>query len=539
MTRELIARVSAMRGVSERERYDVLHELRVKETQFNDALGAALGLELRAVPEGLEARGSGEPGLLLVPGSGYKVRVELRNGSGTAVEVSRCHVEMEVDSAAAKREEGVDFCAGLRGAGAVPGNVERVASGVVPTDAKGDRVPFTKKTAEQPFYEVDDPKMRDAALALPAMTAWMDVRYGGVPLRLGRVVGEEVAGAYQPLSVVPGMSVSVTPRAGVVPLSERSFPVTVRVKSAEAGGAQGLVELQLPSGWRSEPSSVEFETKGAGEERAIPFQVTPGPLGERAYTLTALAMSRRNGKEYREGYRAVGYPGIARDNLYSPATYRTRGVDVKVPAGLKVAYLPGTGDAVEMALGGIGIQATTVSVADILAGRLAGFDALVMGVRAYAAQKELPSATAKLLEFAGAGGVVVLQYQSGEFQGRDAPYPLSLGGSEKVVEEDSRVQLLAPGSQVLSWPNGITERDFAGWVEERGHGFMGEWDSRYEAVTEVHDAGQDPQRGGLLVARVGKGAYVYCAYALYRQMPEGVPGAYRLMANMVSLGRRP
>ena len=181
-----------------------------------------------------------------------------------------------------------------------------------------------------------------------------------------------------------------------------------------------------------------------------------------------------------------------------------------------------------------------MSVADIAAGRLAGYDALVMGVRTYAAQKDLPGVTAKLTEFATAGGVVVVQYQSGEFQGGDAPYPLSLGGAaEKVVEEDAAVRLLDPAAQVLRWPNRITEKDFGGWVEERGHGFMGEWDSRYEAVTEVHDVGQDPQKGGLLVARVGKGAYVYCAYALYRQMPEGVPGAFRLMANMVSLGRTP
>ncbi len=188
----------------------------------------------------------------------------------------------------------------------------------------------------------------------------------------------------------------------------------------------------------------------------------------------------------------------------------------------------------------IGIHPVTVSVADIAAGRLAGFDALLMGVRSYAAQKDLPGVTGKLMEFANGGGVVVVQYQTPEYDGSDAPYPLSLGSSpEKVVEEDSRVQLLTPGEQVLRWPNQISEKDFGGWVEERGHDFMREWDPRYEAVTEVHDAGQDPQKGGLLVAKVGKGAYVYCAYALYRQLPEGVPGAFRIMANLVSLGKRP
>ena len=134
----------------------------------------------------------------------------------------------------------------------------------------------------------------------------------------------------------------------------------------------------------------------------------------------------------------------------------------------------------------------------------------------------------------------MLEYNTAEFGARDAPYPLELGGAaEKVVDETDRVSLLTPAAQVLTWPNRISERDFDGWIEERGHGFMTSWDERYQAPTEVRDPGQDAQRGGLLVAPYGKGVYVYCAYALYRQWPEGVPGSYRLLANMVSLGRRP
>lgn len=260
-------------------------------------------------------------------------------------------------------------------------------------------------------------------------------------------------------------------------------------------------------------------------------------LGTTERTLTAVAES--SGKTYREGYHAVGYPGIIRDDLYEAAETRVRGVEVTVPNGLKVAYLPGTGDAVEQSFAQMGVRATQVTVGDIAAGKLAGFDSLVMGVRAYAAHKDLPGVTAQVMAFARAGGVVVVQYNTAEYGGVDAPYPLSLGTSEKVVEEAAPVRLLDPKSQVLRWPNTLTEHDFDGWVEERGHGFMGDWDPKYQAVTEVHDAGQDPQRGGLLVAPVGKGAYVYCAYALYRQLPEGVPGAFRLLANMVSLGRRP
>ncbi len=531
----LIATVEASSGANARERYDVLHELRVKRVQMNEALDLALGLEVKAVvTAGEEGEG------VLVPGRAYPVRVAMQNGSGSDVQVTSCSLEEHTGEAHAGRMERKGAAAaGLCGSGPAGGDgrLGTTLSAEVPAGARGVRVPYSKADAEQAFYTVSDPRMRDAALPLPALTAWMDLSYGGVPLRVGRVVGTEASGAYQPVTVVPAVSVAVTPPAGAVPLTEKSFVVTARVGGALAG-SKGTVRLEAPKGWRVSPERMDWSSTAAGKDVSVPFTVTPERVGETPYTMTAVAEA--GGREYREGYYEVGYPGLVRDNLYAPATYRARGVDVKVPAGLRVAYLPGTGDAVEMSMEEIGIRTTTVSVAEIAGGKLTGYDALVLGVRTYAAQRGLPGVTAKLKEFAEGGGVVVVQYQSGEFQGADAPYPLSLGGAaEKVVEEDARVRLLKPGAQVLRWPNQISEKDFDGWVEERGHGFMGEWDSRYEAVTEVHDAGQDPQKGGLLVAQVGKGAYVYCAFALYRQLPEGVPGAFRLMANLVSLGRKP
>lgn len=526
----LIVRVESEPGVVERERYDVLHELRVKRVQFNEALVIALGLEEKAGLSGSLSAAT------LVPGAAYQLRATLTNHPDASVQVVGCRVERHLGAIDPSGPLGGNFCQASQVERGVSGSFQGNASGTVPGDAKGVRVPYTKNTPDQPFYDVRDAKMRNAALSLPALTSWMEVSYDGVRLQVGRVVGGDVAGAYQPVTVTPPVSVGVTPSAGVVPLTEKSFLVTARVRGV-ADGAKGTVRLAVPKGWKVVPVRSDWVATSDGKDVAVPFTVTPERVGETPYTMTAIAES--GGREYREGFHLVGYPGLVRDNLYAPATYRGRGVDVKVPAGLKVAYLPGTGDAVQASLEDIGIHATTVDVKDIAAGKLRDFDALLMGVRTYAAQKDLPSVTAKLMEFAKVGGVVVVQYQSGEFQGTDAPYPMSLGSSEKVVEEDSQVRLLLPGAQVLSWPNRITEKDFGGWVEERGHGFMRDWDSRYEAVTEVHDVGQDPQKGGLLVARVGEGAYVYCAYALYRQLPEGVPGAFRLMANLLSLGRKP
>jgi hypothetical protein len=176
-------------------------------------------------------------------------------------------------------------------------------------------------------------------------------------------------------------------------------------------------------------------------------------------------------------------------------------------------------------------------MADVANGRLAGYDVVVLGVRAYAAHPDLAAANGQLLAYAKGGGVVIVQYNSSQFDHGFGPYPLTLGGNgERVVDERTPVNILLPDSPVLQWPNRITQRDFDGWIEERGHGFAESWDPRYQAPLETHDPGQDPQKGGLLVAKTGKGVYVYVALALYREMPDGVPGAYRLFANLLSLG---
>jgi hypothetical protein len=185
----------------------------------------------------------------------------------------------------------------------------------------------------------------------------------------------------------------------------------------------------------------------------------------------------------------------------------------------------------------MGVHPQLLTDDEILHGDLSEYNAIVLGIRTYAARPALAAATQRLLGYAKNGGTVVVEYNSGEYDRDFGPYPYTLGRSpEKVVDEQSKVTILEPNNPLMTFPNKITEADFNGWVEERGHSFMQSWDPRYTALTETHDPGQDPQKGGLLYARYGKGAYIYVAYALYRQMTEGVPGAYRIFANLVSAG---
>ncbi len=212
----------------------------------------------------------------------------------------------------------------------------------------------------------------------------------------------------------------------------------------------------------------------------------------------------------------------------------TRKVDVKLAPGLRIGYVMGTGDLVPDAIEGMGVSPTLLSAADLTSGNLSEYNVIVIGIRAYSVRPELARAQSRLDEFVRNGGTLIVQYQSSNFP---APLPLSLNQrSERVVDEQAPVKLLDPANSLLTTPNKITSADFDGWVEERGHSFLDTWDSGYTALTETADPGQDPQRGGLVVAHPGKGTYIYVAYALYRQLPELVPGSYRLLANMLSAG---
>jgi hypothetical protein len=296
------------------------------------------------------------------------------------------------------------------------------------------------------------------------------------------------------------------------------------------------VRLDLPPGWKAEQQ--EFSTAKDGDDQTLKFHVVPGRIEEKPYTITAVATYE--GREYKEGYHTVGYPDLRPYNLYRASAYRTTGVDVKVAPGLNVGYIVGAGDDVPLSLVNLGINVHFLSPGDLAGGDLSKYDAIVLGVRAYAVRNDLKTYHGRILDYAKNGGIVIVQYNTPEYDHNYGPYPYKMGSNpEEVTDEHSKMAILEPSNSVFTWPNRITGKDFDNWVEERGSKFLQSWDNNYQALLETHDAGQEPQRGGLVFAKYGKGAYIYNAYAFYRQMPEGVPGAYRLFANMISLGKSP
>ena len=544
-TRALLAKLAGS-ALPEAGKNNVAFELRAKERQFEKALAAALGFSLQAsVAPPTPAGGMRNPfaGVaptftMAIPGQSFGVQVELLNQSPEPVTIDAVKVEAS---------DGKPWKIGSADAAPKPLPAHQMSRVVVdvtaPADAALTRPYFSRSDEEQPYYDIHDPRYRDLPLAPYPLSAAVQISYRGVPLHLSEVVQsmqrvQAVGIVPEPLIVGPAISVTVSPAAGAVPVGTKSFDFACTVHSNVKGPAEGTLKLRLPEGWRSTPETAPFTMSRDGEDHTITFSVHPGDVKPGEHRITAVA--EYQGKTYEEGYHLVGYSGLRSYPLYRPAVYRAVGVDVKTAPGLRIAYLPGTGDDVPHALNDLGLGVRTLSAADVTHGDLSDYDAIILGTRAYAVRPELKSANNRLLDYVRKGGVLIVQYNLQDFDQNYGPYPFSLGNNpQKVVDEQAKVTLLQPDSQLFTWPNRITSADFSGWVEERGHGFMKTWDPHYQALTETADPEQDPQRGGLLLARYGKGAYIYDAFALYRQLPSGVPGAFRILANLVSLGKNP
>jgi LmbE family N-acetylglucosaminyl deacetylase len=548
-TRNLIARVETSPFAAD-EKYNVLHELKIKEAQFNNVIVEALGIEMRAVvqpekpanPVFALFMGDSDTFRLAIPGQSFPVRVTLVDQAPESESIQLSRVLLN-------GPPGAKDWWRIEAANAVSGEI--TARAALHADFKvtaSNSIPYTKPyfrrpNIEQPYYDVWEPKYFGRSTVPYPLAAWVELEYRGVPLRLAQVVqtaqrSNGLGVVYDPLAVAPAISVQPSAHAGIVPLDSKSFPLSVTVHSNVKGPAKGSVQLQLPEGWRSDPESQPFATSKDGEDQSVAFRVHPQNLAEKPYEITAVATY--GGKEYREGYRVTGYPGLRPYFLYNPSTYRAQGVNVKIAPDLRVGYITGSGDDVPASLENLGIHVSFLSAADLAGADLGRFDVILLGVRTYAVRPDLVTYNQRLLDYVHNGGIVIVQYNTPEYDKNYGPYPYHMGEEpEEVTDENSQVRILDPANPIFTWPNKITEADFSHWIEERGSKFMTTWDPHYEALLETHDPSQAPQRGGLLYAKYGKGIYIYNAYAFYRELPEGVPGAYRLIANMLSLPKNP
>ncbi len=542
---EALIREIQQKPLPEDARYNMLHELNIKRVQFNTALLEALGISIEAnVLNNTRSanahyyRGAAETFQAAIPGQSFSVKVHLANQGTDPVGVEDVRLVTTPDKDWKLAAEGPSP-SHLSG-----GEADDVRFAVtVSVDATITKPYFSRPNFEQPYYNISNPEYLNLPLMPYPLSAKATFTYRGADITVDQVVQtmHRITGRgpmSNPMIVSPAISVWVSPAAGVVPLSSKSLEVTAVIHSNVQGPAEGSVSLQLPAGWISTPRQANFATRQNGDEENISFKITPGNIQAKPYQITAEASYQ--GHTYSSGSISVGYPGLRPYPYYRDASYRATGVDLHLPPGMKVGYVTGTGDDVPASLEDIGIYVHFLSAQEIATGDLDSFNAIILGVRAYAVRPELKTFNDRLLDYVKSGGTLIVQYNTPEFDHNYGPYPYELSSNpEKVIDEGSKVVLLEPSYPALTWPNKITVHDFDNWVEERGHGFMRNWDPRYTALTETHDPDQAPQKGGLLVASYGKGFYVYDGYALYRQLPEGVPGAFRIFANLISLSSNP
>jgi len=536
-------------SLSAEAKYNVLHELEVKHIQFNDALALALSLSITATVTSNETTANPQPQRgfmrvnqpnfpMAIPGQKFRVLVHISDDGSVPVNVESSTLTLnggviDADSSAGRVSGQVDG----------GGVLNTLFSVQIPENAPLTRPYFDRPSIDQPYYDLRDTKYRNLPLAPYPLQAEVHFSFHGAQFEVGEVVQtvqhEVGAGTVNyPLPIGPAISLTMIESAGVIPLDKSFAPVGVKIHSNVKGPASGTVHLDMPAGWKSDPVNATFSFAQDGDEQIVSFKVSPTDIKEQAYELKAVA--EYAGHEYKQGYVQIGYPGLRPYFDYSDANYQLSGANVKVNQNIQVGYIMGSGDDIPASLENLGVYVHFLTASDLASGDLKKYDEILIGVRAYAVRDDLRTYNDRLLDYVRNGGVVVVQYQTPEFDHNFGPYPYSMTNNpEEVTDEHSIVTILDADNPAMKWPNQITAKDFEGWIEERGSKFLKSWDPQYEALLETHDPGQEPQKGGMVIAHYGSGIYVYSAYAFYRQLPLGVPGAYRIFANMLSLSKNP
>lgn len=401
------------------------------------------------------------------------------------------------------------------------------------------------KPGTEGIYNVEDQKLIGLPETPKSYYAEFELEYQGTILKFNRPIqykytDPEHGEVYQPFEIIPKASVGIKDNVVVFPDGQPKS-ITVEVKAFEAN-MTGKLKLDLPKGWNALPEFAEVILKQKGESKQVIFSVTP-PDGQDVVSVKAVFES--NGEMYDKDLVGIDYRHVPLQRVLLPNNAKLAKIDIK-KNGNRVAYLAGTGDEIPQSLMQIGYKVDEINVGDISLKKLAEYDALIMGIRAYNKHEDLKFKQQTIFEYVKQGGNFIVQYNT---NGRDLvlksseimPFPLEIS-RERVTVEGAPITMLEPNHAVMNTPNKITSEDFDGWVQERGLYFPNKWAPEFSAILSCADPGEKDMNGGLLVAKYGQGNVVYTGYSWFRQLPAGVPGAYRLFANLISLpkeGQKP
>jgi LmbE family N-acetylglucosaminyl deacetylase len=497
------------------------------EAKLETALAAAAGVIVDAFSDDD----------LVIPGQSLEIEVQIWNGGDSPVDIRA----LALDTPTGWKVDRV----GEVDAEVPPGTLGRRRFQLtVPMDEQPTRPYFLRAGRAGAAY-VWPAKSQERGLPFgpPVLEARVDLVIAGNVVRrsveaVHRFADQARGEVRRPVHVVPAVGVELSPATSVWPLGrETPLDFSVSLRGEAPGGAEGRVWLELPAGWRVNPAEVTFSLPSPGRAATAEFEVeppeetAPGAYDLRAWVETA------DGHRYQLGYSIIDYAHIRRNLLFEQAAARVEAFELDVDQDLRVAYVPGAGDAAAEAIGAMGVRVDVLDERALASGALSEYDVIVLGIRAYETNPTVVASNERLLGFVRSGGTLIVQYQQYRyFRGGYAPYAVrARSPHDRVSDELAPVTVLTPGHPVFNKPNRIAASDFQGWVQERGLYFAHEWDERYQALLEMADPGEEPKRGGLLMARYGEGLYVYTGLSLFRQLPAGVPGAFRLLANLLSL----
>ncbi len=511
-------------GLSDEAVFEIDFRLARKEAQYERAVVLAHNLRLDVFAD------DG----VVTPGQGVTVLAQVANHGGAAATVEGV------------RFHGFETAESTCGTGAlVPGAVYRCEAPLSlpptapPTDIHWERVPDAAR------YRVDPEVPFGAPFRPTPFRATFDVDFGTARVAVDRAVtfrsGSDLfAGEKRmELLVVPPFAVEVAPQIAIVPLgTAEPRDVRVTVRNGGVGPASGVVSLELPDGWRQTPERLPVAFTREDEARTVRFAVQPAPDAT-AGDYRIGGRFEAGGARYDRGYQVVEYPHVGRRHLVHAAETAIKVIDVRLDPELRVGYVDGVGDEVPPAIEQLGAQLEHITSDQLVFGDLSRFDVIVTGVRAYERNQDLRANNDRLLEYVETGGTLVVQYNKFEFNDAQyGPYPAHVSRN-RVTDEHAPVQVLAPDHQVFGFPNVISDATWSGWVQERGLYFLGDKDREYADLVELRDtfpSNPGAKRGALVEARYGEGRWLYVGLGLWRQLPAGTPGAYQLLANLLSLG---
>jgi len=387
------------------------------------------------------------------------------------------------------------------------------------------------------MYKVTDQQKIGKADIIRELAIAFNVEINGVGIPIERNIvyktNDPVKGeVYEPLDVIPAVTTRITNKVQLF-TDIKKQTVSIKIKAGK-DNCKGSLRFELPQGWLVSPASIPFDLKTKGSETMVTFEVTPP---ENPMEATGKSIATINGEEFDREQTIIDYPHIAPQNVLLPSTAKFSKVDLKIK-GQKIAYVMGVGDNIPESLKQMGYDVTLITPEAITVQALTSFDAVIMGIRAYNVLEGLAFKQQLLFDYVNNGGTMIVQYNTpGKHTVKDlAPYPLRLSG-KRVTDENAKVTFLDATNRVLNYPNKITANDFKGWVQEQGLYYPDEWAKEFTPIFSSHDKDEEPLKGSLLVAKFGKGYYIYTGLSFFRELPEGVSGAYRLMANMIAVGQ--